>query len=379
MGLFLIVLFVIMQSSAFAHDGEHELENKKKFNGIENYDVITISQPGVLYYSVTNQILESVKNLESNVTFIGRANIGLEKIIDVNDVETLNTNPNYLYSLSVKSIESKYADLFYTDEITELIKENKIIVSQLTADQYSINVGDKLVLVGMNELVTEIEVGDIVSDSEIGWFEGLVSKEVGYELGINRNIQAIIWDTKVTENHFVELYRNIKYKQLRITFRDSKPNKNWVLPTALVKNYFGDFQIKEKDGTWIIVEPAWRNENIERKEMPIIGRATCNKIMWKPLLGALNQVIDEGLEGTLYKEEFQKSGGCYAPRRINRFDAGGSISRHAWGIAIDINVKSGYHPRVVEIFNEWGFAWGGTWTSPDEMHFELRDLSPSVP
>ena len=368
-----------MQSSAFAHDGEHEVENKKIFNGIENYDVITISQPGVLYYSVTNQIVESVKNLESNVTFIGRANIGLEKIIDVNDVETLNTNPNYLYSLSVKSIESKYADLFYTDEITELIKENKIIVSQLTADQYSINVGDKLVLVGMNELVTEIEVGDIVSDSEIGWFEGLVSKEVGYELGINRNIQAIIWDTKVTENHFVELYRNIKYKQLRITFRDSKPNKNWVLPTALVKNYFGDFQIKEKDGTWIIVEPAWRNENIERKEMPIIGRATCNKIMWKPLLGALNQVIDEGLEGTLYKEEFQKSGGCYAPRRINRFNAGGSISRHAWGIAIDINVKSGYHPRVVEIFNEWGFAWGGTWTSPDEMHFELRDLSPSIP
>ena len=379
LGLFLIVLFVIMQSSAFAHDGEHELENKKTFNGIENYDVITISQPGVLYYSVTNQIVESVKNLESKVTFIGRANIGLEKIIDVNDVETLNTNPNYLYSLSVKSIESKYADLFYTDEITELIKENKIIVSQLTADQYSINVGDKLVLVGMNELVTEIEVGDIVSDSEIGWFEGLVSKEVGYELGINRNIQAIIWDTKVTENHFVELYRNIKYKQLRVTFRDSKPNKNWVLPTALVKNYFGDFQIKEKDGTWIIVEPAWRNENIERKEMPIIGRATCNKIMWKPLLGALNQVIDEGLEGTLYKEEFQKSGGCYAPRRINRFDAGGSISRHAWGIAIDINVKSGYHPRVVEIFNEWGFAWGGTWTSPDEMHFELRDLSPSIP
>ena len=377
LGLFLIAFFIVMQPSAFGHDGENDIENKK-FNGIENYDVITISQPGVLYYSVTNQILESVKNLDSNVTFIGRANVGLEKIIDINNVETLSTNPDYLYSLSVKSIESKYADLFYTDEITKLIKDNKIIISKLTAEQYSINVGDKLVLVGMNEIITEVEVGEIIPDSEIGWFEALVSKDVGYELGINRNIQAIIWDSKITENHFVELYRNIKYKQLRVTFRDSKPNKNWVLPTALVKNYFGDFQIKEKDGTWIIVEPTWRNENIERKEMPIIGRATCNKIMWKPLLGALNQVIDEGLENTLYKEEFQKSGGCYAPRRINRFNAGGSISRHAWGIAIDINVKSGYHPRVVEIFNEWGFAWGGTWTSPDEMHFELRDLSPSI-
>lgn len=379
LGLFLIAFFIVLQPSAFGHDGENDIENKKLFNGIENYDVITISQPGVLYYTVTNQIIESVKNLDSNVTFIGRANVGLEKIIDINNVETLSTNPDYLYSLSVKSIESKYADLFYTDEITKLIKENKIIISKLTAEQYSVNIGDKLVLVGMNEIITEVEVGEIISDSEIGWFEAVVSKDVGYELGINRNIQAIIWDSKVTENHFVEIYKNIKSKQLRVTFRDVKPNKNWVLPTALVKNYFGDFQIKEKDGTWIIIEPAWRTENIERKEMPIIGRATCNKIMWKPLLGALNQVIDEGLENTLYKEEFQKSGGCYAPRRINRFNAGGSISRHAWGIAIDINVKSGYHPRVVEIFNEWGFAWGGTWTSPDEMHFELRDVSPSVP
>ena len=379
LGLFLIAFFIVVQPSAFAHDGENETENKKLFNGIENYDVITISQPGVLYYSVTNQIIKSVKNLDSKVTFIGRANIGLEKIIDVNNEETLTTNQDYLYNLSVKTIEKKYADLFYTDEITDLIKKDKIIISELTADQYSINVGDKLVLIGMNEIITEVEVGEIIPDSEIGWFEALVSKDVGYKLGINRNIQAIIWDFRITENHFIELYRNIKYKQLRVTFRDSKPNKNWVLPTALIKKNFGDFQIKEKDGTWIIVEPAWRNENIERKEMPIIGRATCNKIMWKPLLGALNQVIDEGLENTLSKEEFQKSGGCYAPRRINRFNAGGSISRHAWGIAIDINVKSGYHPRVVEIFNDWGFAWGGTWTSPDEMHFELRDLSPSVP
>ena len=378
LGLFFVLTFIFIQSPVLAHDGERELENNKKFNGIENYDVITISQPGVLYYSVTNQILESVTNLESNVTFIGRANIGLEKIIDTNNVESLTTDENYLYSLSIKTIESKYADLFYSNQITELIQKNKIIVSEFTAEQYSINVGDTLVLVGMNEVTFEIEVGEIVPDGELGWFEAVVNKEVGYQLGINRNIQAIIWDNKVTENHFVELYKNIEYKRLRVTFKDVKPNKNWVLPTALVKKYFGDFQIKEKDGTWIILEPAWRNANIERKNMPIIGRATCNKIMWEPLLGALNQVIEEGLQNTLSKDEFQKSGGCFAPRRINRFNAGGAISRHAWGIAIDINVKSGYHPRVVQIFNQWGFAWGGTWTSPDEMHFELRDLSPSI-
>ena len=104
LGLFFVLIFIFIQSPVLAHDSESELENNKKFNGIENYDVITISQPGVLYYSVTNQILESVNNLESNVTFIGRANIGLKKIIDTNNVESLTTDENYLYSLSIKQL-----------------------------------------------------------------------------------------------------------------------------------------------------------------------------------------------------------------------------------------------------------------------------------
>ena len=224
----------------------------------------------------------------------------------------------------------------------------------------------------------EIVVGDIVPDSKLGWFEAVVSKETGFKLGIFRNIQAIIWDNKITENHLIEIYRNIKYKKIKVSDKSSKPNKNWVLPNALVKEMFGDFQIKERDGTWIITEPKWREENIQTIKMPIIGRTTCHRLMWEPLRGALNQVKEEGLANTLYLDEFKTSGGCYAPRRISRFDAGGSLSRHAWGIAIDINTKSGYVPRVVEIFNSWGFAWGGTWTSPDEMHFELRDLSASI-
>ena len=138
LGLFFVLIFLSFQTSAFAHDGEHELERNKVLNGIENYDVISISQPGVLYFSVTNQILESVKNLGSKVTFIGRANIGLHKVLDSYNNETLVTNPDYLYSLSVKTIENKYADLFYSEEVSNLLKENKIIVSELTAQQLSL-------------------------------------------------------------------------------------------------------------------------------------------------------------------------------------------------------------------------------------------------
>ena len=359
-------------------DMSHENKNHYTKNKIDNYDIITISQSGSLFYSVTNQILESVNNLNTNVTFIGRANVGLESTTFANNEINLTTLDNFLYNLSIKTIESSVVDYFYDEESAQAIRDNKIVISELTASRYELNVGDYVNLVGLNSEIIPIEVGKVIKDSKIGWFEGVVNKELGFKLGIYRNIQAIIWDSHINENFLIELHKNINYRKVKLTFRENRVNKNWVLPTALVKEMFGDFQIKERDGVWITTEPEWREENIQNKRMPILGITRCHRLMWEPLEGALNQILEEGLEEYLSIEEWKSSGGCYAPRRINRFDAGGSISRHAWGIAIDINTKSGYPPRVVEIFNDWGFAWGGTWTSPDEMHFELRDLSASV-
>ena len=359
-------------------DISHENENQYNKNKIDNYDIITISQSGSLFYSVTNQILQSVNNLNTNVTFIGRANVGLESTTFANNEINLTTLDNFLYNLSIKTIESSVLDYFYDEESAQAIRDNKIVISELTASRYELNVGDYVNLVGLNSEIIPIEVGKVIKDSKIGWFEGVVNKELGFKLGIYRNIQAIIWDSHINENFLIELHKNINYRKVKLTFRENRVNKNWVLPTALVKEMFGDFQIKERDGVWITTELEWREENIQNKRMPILGITRCHRLMWEPLEGALNQILQEGLEEYLSIEEWRSSGGCYAPRRINRFDAGGSISRHAWGIAIDINTKSSYPPRVVQIFNDWGFAWGGTWTSPDEMHFELRDLSASV-
>ena len=371
----LVSVLINLSSIPITNNQETVLQSKNK---IDNYEVITISQSGSLFYSVTNQIIESVKNLESNVTFIGRANVGLESTTAPNEEIKVSTLENFLYSVSVKTIDSKVSNMFYDAGTADVINSGMLVVSTLTAERYQLEVGDIVNFVGLNNEKISLEVGKITKDSTMGWFEIVVNKEVGYKLGIFRNIQAIIWDSKVSENFFIELHKNIEYSKVKFTYKKPSPNKNWVLPNALVKEMFGDFQIKERDGVWITTEPEWREENIQNKRMPILGITRCHRLMWEPLEGALNQILEEGLEGYLSIEEWRSSGGCYAPRRISRFDAGGSISRHAWGIAIDINTKSGYPPRIVEIFNSWGFAWGGTWTSPDEMHFELRDLSASI-
>ena len=193
-------------------DMSHENENLYTKNKIDNYDIITISQSGSLFYSVTNQILQSVNNLNTNVTFIGRANVGLESTTFANNEINLTTLDNFLYNLSIKTIESSVLDYFYDEESAQAIRDNKIVISELTASRYELNVGDYVNLVGLNSEIIPIEVGKVIKDSKIGWFEGVVNKELGFKLGIYRNIQAIIWDSHINENFLIELHKNINYK-----------------------------------------------------------------------------------------------------------------------------------------------------------------------
>jgi hypothetical protein len=77
--------------------------------------------------------------------------------------------------------------------------------------------------------------------------------------------------------------------------------------------------------------------------------------------------------------------GCYAWR--SQRAAPGVLSRHAWGLAVDLNALENpfmapptMHPGVVAAFKAQGFEWGGEWHHrPDGMHFEFADLSRLTP
>ena len=95
------------------------------------------------------------------------------------------------------------------------------------------------------------------------------------------------------------------------------------------------------------------------------------------LRAALTDIVRLGLAAKIHPKEY---GGCYVPRFIARDPAKG-LSFHTWGTAIDLNVPGNQRGtvglidrRVVQIFNRWGFNWGGTWRYTDPMHFEMARL-----
>lgn len=139
------------------------------------------------------------------------------------------------------------------------------------------------------------------------------------------------------------------------------------------------------DDGFIRPERAWVERNIATADVPILGEVTCHRLLIPQLEAALTQIVEAGLTTLVDPGDY---GGCYVPRFIDR-DPSMPLSMHAFGLAFDINVSTNQlgtpgelDPRVVAIFERWGFRWGGHWSRPDPMHFELdrllrTDSSPS--
>ncbi len=121
-------------------------------------------------------------------------------------------------------------------------------------------------------------------------------------------------------------------------------------------------------------DPGWVASNIATGSVPILGSVRCHRIMFNQLSGALGEIQEVGLASEIRPGDYA---GCYVPRFIDR-DPRRGLSMHAFGLAVDFNTSTNalgtrgdMHPDVVAIFQKWGFAWGGAWSRPDPMHFEL--------
>lgn len=124
-------------------------------------------------------------------------------------------------------------------------------------------------------------------------------------------------------------------------------------------------------------DPSWVAANIATGTVPILGTVRCHRIMIPQLASALQEISDNGLADEIRAGDYA---GCYVPRFIDR-DPRRGLSMHAFGLALDLNVSTNalgtrgdMHPTVVQIFQKWGFAWGGWWAQPDPMHFELARI-----
>lgn len=142
-----------------------------------------------------------------------------------------------------------------------------------------------------------------------------------------------------------------------------------------VASTVGTYRYRVDASGRVTPDPAWVREHIVTADVPILGSVTCNKQMIPQLRAALQEIQQRGLADEIHTGEY---GGCYNAR----FIAGSqTLSNHAFGLAVDLNVPGNLRGSVgeidravVAIFKSWGFGWGGDWNWTDPMHFEMNAL-----
>jgi hypothetical protein len=169
-----------------------------------------------------------------------------------------------------------------------------------------------------------------------------------------------------------------------------------VLTEAEVRALYGDIATRPlANGAVEIVSkgaPGQAQHEIVEFRHALLGSQQPQRVHAKALphfVDAFDRIQAAIAAGTVPDDVIVNCGGTYVPRHIGS-DPKRPLSRHTWGIAIDLNTQAnamnappaalgtpGSLLSVVPIFNDCGFAWGGHFsTGPDGMHFELALRNP---
>jgi hypothetical protein len=225
---------------------------------------------------------------------------------------------------------------------------------------------------------TRLRVAAIVDDEFVGAGEVVVRTDGALAIDNERYVLARldIPDRQEGRQHLEELAAAAteEGRQVAAVTTAEVPvlrHSATVTPPARMKLHFGEFAMLDRPGRTVQQGASWYREHITYIEVPIIGQFECHEAMEAPLTAAFEELLDRGLGDLVDPNDF---GGCW----VARTTSGQTLSSHAWGTAVDLNV-SGNHlgadptqpDELIEVMARHGFVWGGEWLLPDGMHFEL--------
>lgn len=262
------------------------------------------------------------------------------------------------------------------DAVVKALRDGEAVLGASSAELRRLGVGGV-----MSFGDQQVRVGAVAPDEVVGWSEMLVSRSTGTRLGIttDRYLLALA-PPQQTLRGFEGTVRSLLPADSYLRVVEPGGTRyvrvaSGVNPPIVMKKAFGEFPAypRADDPAYLNVSPRWRDKNIQTRTVPILGEVTCNVAFFPALEGALQELVDRGLDDLI-----NIYSGCYAARTVARSETA-PPSQHAYGAAIDIDAPTnGYgdttpamDSRVVDVFEDWGFIWGGNFLVPDGMHFEF--------
>jgi hypothetical protein len=223
-----------------------------------------------------------------------------------------------------------------------------------------------------------VTVTGVIDDAVVGAAEVVVDKATGPFVGVDRP-RFLLVSYQGDRSALEQAIGGLLPEGVRARFRGRGEtpylrHADAVLPQSLIKARFGEFAYRPpQTGRFFDEDPAWPNENVVAARVPILGTIRCHRAVIPALESALRELEERNLSFLIDKSGYQ---GCWVPSVI---PSDGGISRHSWGVAIDLNfssnptgLASAVDPRLVEVMDRWGFISGANYLVPDPGHFEYH-------
>lgn len=284
-------------------------------------------------------------------------------------------------AMATMVVPTRYVRITGGDAMAEVVARGEVLMGETAAKVRGAQVGDVLTLRDRKFWMHPFRIGAIVADEFVDWGDLLMSSTAAASLGEMPVSQIAI--TSIDSPSSV--LAGLKKKGITIgtvyRLRTSwdRENPDSTLGTATTKKLLGEFSYRPTVGSSILVAGSWTSSNIawKMRYTDIKLGNNCHKIVVGAIQGALTEIKGAGLSRFIDTQNSNRYGGCFVGRYNRLAGNFGAPSRHAWGMAIDINTDTnpqGGVPQmncaVVRIFRKWGFAWGGNFWPKDGMHFE---------
>jgi len=301
---------------------------------------------------------------------------------DANGEAVDQPQPPMMVPLDVTAVDPTFAAFIPQPErqLVQNLRPNEAILSESEARLRGLGTGATLVFDGGEELT----VAGTLPDALMGAYEALVTRATGRRIGVVAD-RYVLFHVKpaaqATPADFIAAFRALlpadtpyPAVEVRAPGETSYLRANdRALPPLLLKDTFGEFQAHPGDGTSLVIDPRWIQDNIRSVTLPVLGTVTCND----KILVLLKQAL-RSLANAQETDLITDVGSCYDPATATD-DPNGPLTEAAWGASIEINPSSnapGERPTqpkpLVQEMYRWGFGWAGNDAYPQGALFRFR-------
>lgn len=347
---------------------------------------ISISQPKEFSVADRKKVIALAKKAGA-LAYPGRAvTLGLVKVHRIDAATHQETVVQSITRGYQVPMSTTVQDIDVVRNLLSLQAADALIASTIVMGRSSAiirgaRIGDIVTLLDIRDKPHEFVIGNIAEDDLVGEADLLLSPQQADTLGatmITRytmigftNAAAV--ESAIRSAGFID---GNKY-HIRKTW--DAPNPDATRGLAATKRIVGEFAYKVLKSGSVSLESGWAQKYISPRsafnDIPI--KAACNVNVRAAMQGALSEVMRQGLGKYVDVNNTNAYGGCFYPRYNRLAGKLGYLSRHSWGMALDMNTSTNVQGgvphmdcRIVRIFRHWGFAWGGNFTPSDGMHFE---------